>query len=116
MKVAAGEARRRGAPERRTAMPAQTPEDVDRLFGEYFNAGDTEGIVALYERAGTLVTLDAGVLTGHAAIREYFGQLFALKPKIEMGVFKVVNGGGDVAAVYNDWKLSMTADGTPIQR
>jgi len=97
-------------------MPAQTPEDVDRLFGEYFNAGDTEGIVALYERAGTLATLDAGVLTGHAAIREYFAKVLELKPKIEMGIVKVVAGGGDVAAVYNDWKLSMTADGTPIQR
>lgn len=89
-------------------MPAQTPEDVDRLFGEYFNAADVEGLVALYERGGTLVGMDGSAITGHAAIRTWATELFQTKPRIEMKVHKVVSGGGDVAAVYNDWKLSLT--------
>jgi hypothetical protein len=33
-------------------MQARTPEDCDRLFGEYVNAGEVEGVVALYEEDG----------------------------------------------------------------
>ena len=32
-------------------MSAHTPEDVHRLWGETMNAGDLEGILALYEPA-----------------------------------------------------------------
>ena len=96
-------------------MPAQTPEEVDRLFGEYVNAGNAEGLVALYERGATLLT-DAGPATGHAAIREWLTGFLTMKPRIEMNVEKVVEGGGDVAAVYNNWKLAATGpDGAAIE-
>jgi uncharacterized protein (TIGR02246 family) len=96
-------------------MPAQTPEDVDRLFGEYVNAGNAEGVVALYERAATLLT-DSGAATGHAAIREWVTGFLAMKPRIQMSVDKVVEGGGDVAAVYNNWTLTATGpDGAAFE-
>jgi uncharacterized protein (TIGR02246 family) len=96
-------------------MPAQTPEDVDRLFGEYVNAGDAEALVALYERGATLLT-DSGPATGHAAIREWAAGFLAMKPKIQMSVDKVVEGGGDVAAVYNNWKLTASGpDGATFE-
>jgi hypothetical protein len=66
-------------------MVAQNPEDVDRLFGEYVNAGDLDGLVALYEPNASLVTADAGTLVGHAAIREYLRGMVGMQASIDMG-------------------------------
>jgi hypothetical protein len=30
-------------------MPATTPEEIHRLFEDAFNAGDIDGLMALYE-------------------------------------------------------------------
>ena len=35
-------------------MPAQTPEELDLLFAKDLNAGDLDGLVALYEPVATL--------------------------------------------------------------
>ncbi len=90
-------------------MEALTPEDVDRLFGERVNAGDLDGLVALYEPDATLVTQDAGTLHGHAAIREYLGGLTAMKATIDMGTCRVVPAGTDLAVVHHDWQATITA-------
>ena len=96
-------------------MSARTPEEVDRQFGERVNAGDVDGIVALYEKGATLLTQDAGPLIGHQAIREYLGPLMTMKAKIRMGVQKVVQV-GDIAAIYNDWHLTATTpDGQKME-
>ncbi|MCC6847432.1 MAG: SgcJ/EcaC family oxidoreductase [Deltaproteobacteria bacterium] len=98
-------------------MHATTPEDVDRLFGERVNAGDLDGLVALYEPDATLVTQDAGTLQGHAAIREYLSGLTAMKATIDMGALRVVPAGRDLAVVHHDWRATLTTpDGrqTPL--
>lgn len=86
-------------------MPAKTPEDVDRLFGEHLNAGDIDALVDLYEAGASLVQQDGEAATGHAAIRASLEPLFAARPAIRMNVVRVVRG-GDVAMLYNDFALS----------
>ncbi len=86
---------------------ARTPEDVDRLFGERLNAGDLEGLVALYEPTATLVRQDRTAATGTAAIREELAGAVALHPQISMNVFRVLSG-GDVAVLYDDWQATGT--------
>ena len=90
-------------------MTAKTPEDVDRLFGERFNGGDVEGLVALYEPGATLVTQDAGTLIGHAAIRDYLSRMTVTKAQIDMGTSRVVPAGDDLAVVHHDWQATVTA-------
>lgn len=90
-------------------MHATTPEDVDRLFGERVNAGDLEGMLALYEPDATLDTEDAGVVRGHAAIREYFGALMGAKATIDMGAIRVVPAGEGLAVTHHDWQAVLTA-------
>jgi ketosteroid isomerase-like protein len=48
-------------------MAAKTPEDVDRLFEERVNAGDVDGVLALYEPGATLV-MPEGDLTGFRSV------------------------------------------------
>lgn len=97
-------------------MTAKTPEDVDRLFAECVNAGDVDGIVALYEAGATLLMQDNEPTNGHEAIRVAIGDFVAMKPNLQMSISKVVHGGGDIAVVYNDWQLSLVGpDGTAIE-
>ena len=90
-------------------MTPRTPEDCDRLFAECLNAGDVDGLVALYEPGGTLVLQGGQIATGTGQIREAVGGLFAMKPKIRMNVTQVIRTADDLAMLMNDW--SMTAIG-----
>ena len=96
-------------------MPARTPKQCDDLFARCLNAGDVDGVVALYEPKGCLV-LEAGVIArGPRAIRKAIATFAAMKPKLQMNVTRIVKAGDDVAVLYNDWSLTGTgADGTPF--
>jgi hypothetical protein len=56
-------------PQEGVDITAKTPEDVDRLFEERINAGDLDGVLALYEPGATLV-LPEGDITDVAAFRD----------------------------------------------
>jgi len=91
---------------------ARTPEDTDRLFGERMNAGDLEGLVALYEGGATLIRTDGTPATGRDAIRAELTGILAVTPKIIMNVKTVRRGGGNIAVLYNDFHGTVThADG-----
>ncbi len=105
-----------GGKQAQTPSGARAPEDVDRLFGERLNAGDVDGVVALYEPTATLVRQDRSAATGSAAIREEFARLAAMRPHITLDVFRVLSGGSDVAVVYDDWTVTGTdAHGKPAE-
>jgi uncharacterized protein (TIGR02246 family) len=93
-------------------MTARDPEECDRLFGECFNTGDLDGLLALYEPGCRLVRRDGTVATGHAEIREVLGRLVALRPAFQTRVVSVV-AREDVAVVYSDWTMSATPPGAP---
>ena len=96
-------------------MSTRSPEECDRLFGEYLNAGNLESLAGLYEPDATLAQQDGSIVTGSAAIREALGGFVAMQPRIRMNVVKVVEA-GDIAVLYNDWSLSAKGpDGSPIQ-
>ncbi|MGH8887348.1 MAG: YybH family protein [Egibacteraceae bacterium] len=51
-------------------MPAREPREVLRLASEAFNAGDLDGLAALYEPEATLVPQPGQAVSGSQAIRE----------------------------------------------
>ncbi|GJE18206.1 ketosteroid isomerase family protein [Methylobacterium marchantiae] len=55
---------------------AHSPEDLACLFNERANAGDVEGLVALYE-SGAVLAAGKVVATGHAEIRGFYTDLLA---------------------------------------
>jgi uncharacterized protein (TIGR02246 family) len=87
---------------------ARTPEEVDRLFEARVNAGDLDGLVALYEPDATLATEDAGNVIGHAAIRAYLQTLVGVKTRMDMGTYRVIPAGDGLAVVHHDWKATIT--------
>lgn len=64
---------------------AAEPEDLARLLVKRVNAGDLEGVVALYEAEAILALPGEGLATGHDAIRRFYANLLASKPTFEPG-------------------------------
>ena len=86
-------------------MPAHTPEEVHQLFAEGFQAGDLEGLIALYEPEAILVPQPGQVVTGISAIRDALSAFLAMKGAfhLEMGsVFRA----GDIALLSSRWTLT----------
>jgi len=61
-----------------TREPARAPETLAELFNQRANAGDVEGLVALYE-PGAVLAAGRVVATGHAEIRSFYTDLLARK-------------------------------------
>jgi ketosteroid isomerase-like protein len=79
------------------AEPAAQPEDLGRLFLERANAGDVEGLVALYE-PGVVLAFPAGRLTiGHEQIRRVYAELLADKPSFSSAGQQPVIRNGNLA-------------------
>ncbi|HWE90426.1 MAG TPA: nuclear transport factor 2 family protein [Pseudonocardiaceae bacterium] len=63
--------------------PARRPEDLGRFFVERANAGDVDGLVALYEPGAVLALPDGGAATGSDEIRQVYQRLLANRPRFE---------------------------------
>jgi ketosteroid isomerase-like protein len=59
---------------------AVQPEDLGRYFLERANAGDVEGLVALYEPGAVLAFPPGRLAVGHEEIRTVYAELLAGKP------------------------------------
>jgi uncharacterized protein (TIGR02246 family) len=94
--------------------PAAEPQDLERLFAERLNAGDLDGLVALYEPDALLEFPPGTVAQGPEAIRELLGGLLAGRPTITLTPIGVLRR-GDLALTWAAWTLRATApDGRPF--
>ena len=93
---------------------ARRPEDLNRLFLERANAGDVEGVVALYEPDAVLVGPGRQVISGRLALRQAYTQLFAAKPTFA-GETQAAIRNGNLALTSTQFTLtSVDSDGKPI--
>jgi ketosteroid isomerase-like protein len=76
---------------------AAEPNDLARLFIERGNAGDVDGLVALYEPDAVLAFPPGNLATGHAEIREVYEQFVAAAPVLVPGRQHPVLVSGDLA-------------------
>jgi ketosteroid isomerase-like protein len=78
------------------AQRALQPEDLDRLFLERANAGDVDGVVALYELDAVLAIAPGRLAVGAQAIRLFYTELLASPPRFT-GVIRPAIRNGDIA-------------------
>jgi hypothetical protein len=69
----------------KTREPALDPEDLARFFVSRANAGDVEGLVALYEPDAVLAGSGGRIQVGTEAIRGFYAELLAERPRFELG-------------------------------
>jgi ketosteroid isomerase-like protein len=80
-----------------TWEPALDPEDLARFFVSRANAGDVEGLVALYEPDAVLAGPEGQTLVGTEAIRGFYAELLADRPRFDPGEQRPVLRRGDLA-------------------
>lgn len=78
-------------------QPATDPNDLGRYFVERVNAGDVDGLVALYEPEAVLAFPSGDVAAGHAEIRAVYEYLVAAAPAFEPGAQQPAMISGDLA-------------------
>ena len=76
---------------------ATQPDDLSRLIVERLNAGDVDGVGALYERHAVLALPDGRVATGAEEIRNVYQQLLADKPTFSPGAQRPTLRSADLA-------------------
>jgi ketosteroid isomerase-like protein len=62
---------------------AMRPEDITRLFAERSNAGDADGVAALYEDNAVLAYPPGSQTVGREAIRVLWEKVLAGRPRFE---------------------------------
>ena len=62
--------------------PAKQPNDLERFFVERANAGDVEGLLALYEPNAIVAYGDGQVAIGLDQIRDFFEKFLADRPRL----------------------------------
>lgn len=92
------------------------PEDWPRLFTERLNAGDLDGVVALYDPDARFVTPSGEeTLAGRDRIRRVLAGLIETKTRMQGQVIKVVTA-GDIAVLYTNFEgTTVDAPGNPVQ-
>jgi ketosteroid isomerase-like protein len=95
-------------------MSARTPEDLDVLFARELNAGNLDGLAALYEPGATFTVEPGKVVTGTSAIRDALGGFLAMKPHITLKT-AILGNAGDVVMMTSAWQLTGTGpDGSAV--
>lgn len=87
---------------------AAQPEDLNQLFTDRANAGDVDGLVALYEPDATIVFPPPGQpVSGTHAIRQAFTQVLADHPAIRTERRPTVHT-VDLALTSVQWTMTLT--------
>ena len=89
-------------------MPAQTPDDIHRLFAEGLNAGDAEAVAALYEEDAILVSDPKKIVRGREAILDGLKDFIAMRATMTLNAARVLRN-GDLAILYSDWTIKGTS-------
>lgn len=78
-------------------QPAKVPNDLEKFFVERANAGDVEGLVALYEPNAIVAYGDGKVAIGPEQIRELFVEFLATRPRLDPSLQADALCSGDLA-------------------
>lgn len=93
---------------------SQAPESAHRLFEACFNAGDLDGMLALYEEGATFVRGADDYVNSRAALVEGLRGFLDTRGKIRLETRYAVQH-GDLALLSNEWTLTgKAADGEPF--
>lgn len=88
-------------------MAAREPGAIQQEFIQAFNAGNVEGLMALYEPGASFVPQPGQVVTGINAIREVLSGFLAMKGTLTLNKQTIVPA-GDVTLLHGEWTLRGT--------
>lgn len=92
----------------------RTPEDVHRLWEEYFVAGNLDALVSLYEPDAAFVAQPGAFVTGRRAIREVLARFIAVRRSFDLEIGRAIQT-GDIALLVSSWTLEGEQRGEPYE-
>jgi uncharacterized protein (TIGR02246 family) len=90
-------------------MKIEKPVDIHAAVTTAFNAGDLDGLMALYEGDARMVGMDGAVLEGTAAIRANWEALLSFKGQMSLTTRYAIEM-GDIALLSNDYTVAVGGD------
>jgi ketosteroid isomerase-like protein len=92
---------------------AKTPEDAAKKLAAYFEAGDHDGMVSMYEPEGVVLLEGRNPFRGKEGIRQATGGAIGTASITVDEIFCLE--AGDLALVYTKWSLTNGASGVATQ-
>jgi len=86
-------------------MPAQSPEEICRLFQRYMREGDIDSVMTLYDREAVFLNQAGQVRRGPAELREELSPLAASRAIFEFENRRVVRA-HDLALMHTRWTVT----------
>jgi ketosteroid isomerase-like protein len=88
------------------------PEDWQRVFEQYLNAGDLDSVMALYESEARFVMKSGETLAGHDRIRKALVGMIRSKTKLQSRVLKTITVGdiAQLSQLYTDFEGTKIGD------
>ena len=86
-------------------MPADTPEDICRLFQHYMAEGDIDAVLSLYDPEAVFLNRAREATKDRRGLRQELAPLVALKPRFDFTIKQVIQT-GDIALMHTEWKVS----------
>ena len=94
-------------------MTPNTPEALHRTWADYFNAGDLDRLMTLYEADAIMIPEPGKVVSGHPAIRDVLAGFLSLKGWFELQ-FQQAHETGGVALIFSRWVLTAQSENGPM--
>ncbi|HEX2055043.1 MAG TPA: nuclear transport factor 2 family protein [Nitrospiraceae bacterium] len=95
-------------------MSSHSPEKLHQQFVAFFNAGDLDGLMTLYEKEAALVPQPGSPVAGYDQNRRALEQFLALNGRIQITTIEVIRT-GTLALLRGEWCLEGTGpDGRPM--
>jgi ketosteroid isomerase-like protein len=92
------------------------PEDLNDRFGEAYNAGRMDALLALYEPEAIVAFGPAGLVSGHAALRAALEPFVALRGKLSyQRRFCIVSGDLALLSIEYTLKDGRAPDRSPVE-
>jgi ketosteroid isomerase-like protein len=86
-------------------MPANSPEDICRLFQQGMAAGDLDSVLSVYDPEAVFVNQSRDVTKGREGLRRELAPLAAMRARFDFTIKQVIEA-GDIALMHTEWTVS----------
>jgi ketosteroid isomerase-like protein len=86
-------------------MPANSPEDICRLFQQGMAAGDLDSVLSVYDPEAVFLNQSRDVTKGREGLRRELASLAAMRARFDFTIKQVIEA-GDIALMHTEWTVS----------
>jgi ketosteroid isomerase-like protein len=86
-------------------MPANSPEEICKLFQQYMAQGDVDSLLSLYDPEAVFLNRSGEIKKGRRELRDEFAPLAEMRASFEFDIKQVIKS-ADIALMHTKWKVS----------